>query len=71
MSWNEYDELMANLDEELREIVNDFENCGSHDLCEKCKCYERLNGTQCTICDLLLTYRGDLSNRITELIDNM
>lgn len=58
-------------DEELIAIVNDFENCGSHGICEKCKCYERLNGTQCTICGLLLTYRNDLADRITELIDKM
>lgn len=57
--------------EELREIVNDFENCGEHGGCENCKCYEVLNSRTCNICDLLLTYRKDISDKIAELIEKM
>ncbi len=61
-----------NLDyDEIREIVNDFENCGIHGGCENCKCYEDLNDTQCTVCELLMTYRKDLTDKITELIESM
>lgn len=61
-----------NLDNEvIRAIVNDFENCGIHGGCENCRCYEKLNSTQCNICDLLLTYRKDITDKITELVDRM
>ena len=50
-------------------ILNDFKKCDSN--CENCKAYERLNSTQCAVCELLLTYRNDISNAITKLIDQM
>ena len=57
--------------EYLRNILNDFEHCDSIGFCENCKAYERLNSTQCAVCELLLTYRNDISNAITKLIDQM
>lgn len=57
--------------EKIKAIVNDFENCGKHGGCENCRCYEKLNSIQCSICDLLLTYRQDLIDNITHLLDNM
>lgn len=54
----------------VRRILNDFEKCDSKN-CEKCKAYEKLNGTQCAVCELLLTYRNDISKALTKLIDNM
>ena len=61
-----------NLDNEvLRAVVNDFENCGIHGGCENCRCYENLNSTQCNICEILITYRKDIQDKITELLDNM
>ena len=62
MSWN---------DEELMSIVEEFENCGTHESCKKCICNDRLNSTRFTICDLLMGYREDLSFKISDLIDNM
>ena len=62
---------MERYNEEVLAIINDFENCGVHGGCENCKCYENMNDKQCNICDLLLTYRKDITNKITELIDNM
>lgn len=53
----------------IRGILNDFEKCDSN--CENCKAYEKLNGTQCAVCELLLTYRNDISKALTKLIDNM
>ena len=53
----------------IRGILNDFKKCDSN--CENCKAYERLNGTQCVVSELLLTYRNDISNAITKLIDQM
>ena len=53
----------------VRCILNDFEKCDSN--CENCKAYEKLNGTQCAVCELLLTYRNDISKALTKLIDNM
>ena len=53
----------------IRGILNDFEKCDSN--CENCKAYEKLNGTQCTVCLLLLTYRNDISNAIYKLIVQM
>lgn len=64
-------EKIEESEKEIIAIVNDFENCGSHGTCEKCKCSEMLNGTQCTICGLLLRYRNDLADRITQVIDEM
>lgn len=58
-------------DEYLQNIVEDFEHCGEDGECEVCKAYERLNGTDCTFCELLLTYRNDISNALTKLIDQM
>lgn len=61
-----------NLDyDEIREIVNDFENCGINGGCEKCKCHENLNSAQCNLCDLLLAYRKDLADKINDLIERM
>lgn len=55
----------------LRGIVDSFEKCGEHGGCENCKAYERLNGTECTFCELMLIYRTDISNALTKLIDQM
>lgn len=54
--------------EYIMNIVQDFEHCGE---CEVCRAYERLNGTDCTFCELLRTYRNDISNAITEVLDKM
>lgn len=54
--------------EYLQNIVEDFEHCGD---CEVCRAYERLNGTDCTFCELLRAYRNDISNALTKLIDQM
>lgn len=53
----------------IRGILNDFKKCDSN--CENCKAYERLNGTQYAVCELLLKYRNDISKALTKLIDNM
>lgn len=57
--------------DDIKLMVYDFEHCGVHGGCEHCKCYENLNNTRCNICELLLTYRKDISDKIRELIDNM
>lgn len=59
---------MGMRDEYLQNIVEDFEHCG---VCEVCRAYEKLNGTDCTFCELLRTYRNDISNALTKLIDQM
>ena len=71
MTWDEYSET-ENLDiDEIRAIVNDFENCDAHGGCDHCKCYGTLNSTHCNLCELLLTYRDDIIYRITEVLDKM
>lgn len=59
--------------EYLQNIVYDFEHCGEDGDCEVCRANERLNGKDCTFCDLLLTYscRNDISNALTKLIDKL
>ena len=57
--------------EYIKNIVRDFEHCGESGGCESCKCYERMNGTDCTFCELLLIYRNDISKALTNLIDQM
>ena len=54
----------------VRRILNDFEKCDSKN-CENCKAYEKLNGTQCAVCELLLAYRKVMIFQLTKLIDNM
>ena len=67
--------MNMNLSEEehtfLRGIIDGFEHCGSHGGCENCKAYERINDTECTFCELMLSYRTDIANKLTELIDRM
>ena len=53
----------------IRGILNDFKKCDLN--CENCKAYERLNSTQCAVCELLLTYRNDISKALAKLIDKM
>ena len=53
----------------IRGILNDFKKCDSN--CENCKEYERLNGTPCAVCELLLAYRKVMIFQLTKLIDNM
>lgn len=64
-------DLTESEQEYLRSILNDFEHCGSKEFCENCNAYEKLNGTQCTVCELLLTYRNDISKALNNLIDQM
>lgn len=58
-------------EEYILNIVQDFENCGENGKCSDCKANEKINGTDCKFCNLLLIYRNDISNGVSHLIDKM
>ena len=49
-------------------ILRDFEQCVE---CEHCKANETFNGTEYTFCQLLRTYKDEISRAITEVLDKM
>lgn len=59
---------MNTMDEYLRNIVRDFEHC---DCCGECKASEKINGTDCTFCQLLMIYKRDISRALNTLMDKM
>lgn len=56
-------------EEYLNKIVKNFENCKGD--CTSCEAFEKINKTDCTFCELLLTYRSHVQCEITRLLDNM
>jgi hypothetical protein len=53
----------------LKNITDSFGECDSN--CESCKAYEKMNQTDCTFCDLLLTYRIDINRKLNQFIDTL
>ena len=49
-------------------ILHDFKQC---DECEHCKANETFNGTEYTFCELLRTYKGEISKAIAEVLHKM
>lgn len=52
----------------VQNILYDFKRCVE---CEHCKAKETFNGTEYTFCQLLRTYKGEISRAITEVLHKM
>lgn len=55
--------------EELRQILDDYIDCGTRNHCDKCKAHGCINETKTTFCEFLSTYRGRLQDKINEVIE--
>jgi len=55
--------------EEIRQILDDYIDCGTKHHCDKCLAHTYINETKTTFCEMLATYRGRLQDKINEVIE--
>lgn len=57
------------MEEEIRQILDDYIDCGTKHLCGECLAHTYVNETKTTFCVMLSAYRGILQDKINEVIE--